>query len=82
MIYKRAKIHKTHEDKQEEFKIENLMGGHILSAEGLTMIQYIFNNLDLDKAYLMPDKRLFRISSETGNNFYFVFGKWIYERKN
>lgn len=73
---------KAHEDKQEEFKIENIMEGHILSAEELPMIQYIFNNLGLDKAYLLPNKRLFRINSEVCNYFYFPFDKWTYERKN
>lgn len=64
---------KTDEDKQEEFKIEDLMGGHILSAEEIPMIEYIFNSLNLDKAYLIHNKRLFWITSEIGYILYFVF---------
>ncbi|WP_459476903.1 hypothetical protein [Clostridium saccharoperbutylacetonicum] len=73
---------KTYEDKQEEFKIENLMGSHILSAEEIPMIEYIFNSLNLDKAYLLPKKRLIQITSEICGDFYFTFDKWTYERKN
>ena len=73
---------RTDEDKQEEFKIENLMGGHILSADEIPMIEYIFNSLNLDKAYLLPNKRLFWITSEVCYDFYFIFDKWTYEIKN
>ena len=75
-------LDKTYEDKQEEFKIENLMGSHILSAEEIPMIEYIFNSLNLDKAYLLPQKRLIQITSEVCGDFYFTFDKCTYERKN
>lgn len=71
---------KTDGDKQEEFKIEDLMGGHILSAAEIPMIEYIFNRLNLDKTYLLPNKRLFLITSEIGCNLYLVFDKWTYEK--
>ena len=57
------------------------MGSHILFAEEIPMIEYIFNSLNLDKTYMKPNKRLLWITSESCSEFYFTFDKWTYERK-
>lgn len=70
-------------EEREEFSIEKLMGNHILSARELPMIDYIFNNLSLDKEGLVPGKRLFWINISGEGclyHMYFSFDGWDHEK--
>lgn len=82
LIFEHSNDEREHVKKAVSWVLRKIGKRDFNSAEELLMIQYIFNNLGLNKAYLMPDKRLFKINSEACDNFCFVFDKWTYERKN
>lgn len=67
----------------DEFAVEQLVGNYILSARELPMIRYVFDNLELDKRYMLPEKRLFWISISGNSSFdlYIVFDKWEFQKK-
>jgi hypothetical protein len=68
----------------EDFRVEKLMGNNILSGAEIPMIEYIFNSIELDKGWLIPEKRLLwldiDIVREGFYELYFTFDEWEYKR--
>lgn len=60
--------------------LKDIIHKMILSARELPMINYIFENIRIDKSYLNTQKRLFWIEI-SGNEYIIIFDTWEYEKK-